>query len=122
MITEIETQAETICLNGAEAGRAIWLAVDCAIEAGMPAKRARYMFDAMLETMMDEMPETQSLLFAASAFETIPDKATSTAERAKINSNAWRAYELFVGDAREAAAEDRADYYNDLARDERVSA
>jgi len=27
-----------------------------------------------------------------------------------------------VGDAREAAAEDRADYYNDLARDERVSA
>ena len=122
MITEIESQAETICLGGAEAGRAIWLAVDCAIEAGLSAKHARYMFDAMLETMMDEMPETQSLLFAASAFETIPDKATSTAERAKINSNAWRAYELFVGDAREAAAEDRADYYNDLARDERVSA
>ena len=121
MITEIESQAETICLGGAEAGRAIWLAVDCAIEAGLSAKHARYMFDAMLETIVDEMPADSSALFSASAYETLPMSATSTVERAKINATAWRAYEVFVGDAREAAAEDRADYYRDLARDERAA-
>ena len=121
MITEIETQAEVISLSGAEAGRAIWLAVDCAIEAGMPANRARRVFDALLETIVDDMPADTSELFSASAYEALPMSATSTADRAKIDSNAWRAYEVFVGDAREAAAEDRADYYNDMARDERVS-
>jgi hypothetical protein len=120
MITEIETQAEVISLSGAEAGRAIWLAIDCAIEAGLSAKHARYMFDAMLETIVDEMSGTEAALFSASAYETLPMSATSTADRAKIDSDAWRAYEIYVGDAREAAAEDRADYYNDLARDERM--
>jgi hypothetical protein len=122
MITEIETQAEVISLSGAEAGRALWLAVDCAIEAGMSASRARRVFDALLETIVDEMSGTEAALFSASAYETLPMSATSTADRAKIDSDAWRAYEVFVSDAREAAAEDRADYYNDLARDERVSA
>jgi hypothetical protein len=120
MITEIESQAEVISLSGAEAGRAIWLAVDCAIEAGLSAKHARYMFDAMLETIVDEMSGTEAALFSASAYETLPLSATSTADRAKIDQDAWRAYEVFVGDAREAAAEDRADYYRDLARDERL--
>jgi len=121
MITEIETQAKVISLSGAEAGRAIWLAVDCAIEAGMPASRARRVFDALLETIVDDMPADTSELFSASAYEALPMSATSTADRAKIDSDAWRAYEVFVGDAREAAAEDRADYYRDLARDERAA-
>ena len=121
MITAIEQEAEVISLSGAEAGRAIWLAVDCAIEAGMSASRARRVFDGMLETIVDEMSGTEAALFAASAYETLPLSATSTADRAKIDSDAWRAYEIYVGDAREAEAEARADYYNDLARDERVS-
>ena len=121
MITAIEQEAEVISLSGAEAGRAIWLAVDCAIEAGMSASRARRVFDGMLETIVDEMSGTEAALFSASAYETLPLSATSTADRAKIDSDAWRAYEIYVGDAREAEAEARADYYNDLARDERVS-
>lgn len=116
----IERQAEVITLSGAEAGRAIWLAVDCAIEAGLSAKHARYMFDAMLETLVDEMPADSSALFSASAYEALPMSATSTADRAKIDDAAWRAYATYCQDAAadmEAAAIDHA---YEVRRDERL--
>jgi hypothetical protein len=116
MITAIERQAETISLSGAEAGRAIWLAVDCAIEAGLPANRARRVFDSMLDAIVDDMPADASELFSASAYEAIPAVALSAVERAEINANAWRAYEVFVGDAR--SSED--DYRYEQMRDERM--
>jgi hypothetical protein len=120
MITAIERQAEVVTLSGAEAGRAIWLAVDCAIEAGMSASRARRVFDALLETIVDDMPADTSELFSASAYEALPMSATSTADRAKINDTAWRAYAAYCENAAadmEAAAIDHA---YEVRRDERL--
>lgn len=120
MITAIERQAEVITLSGAEAGRAIWLAVDCAIEAGMSASRARRVFDALLESIVDDMPADSSELFSASAYEALPMSATSTADRAKINDTAWRAYAAYC----EAAAADMEaaaiDHAYEVRRDERL--
>ena len=121
MITAIERQAEVITLSGAEAGRSIWLAVDCAMEAGLPAKRARRVFDSMLDAIVDDMPADTSELFSASAYEAIPMSATSTVERAEIDRNAWRAYEVYIGDARAAEADAIADYRRDQRRDERAA-
>jgi len=120
MTTAAEIAADAIALAGCTAGRSLWTAIDEAIEAGMPARKARRVFDILVEQLTEEMPETEGALFGASAFEALPGKATSTAERAEIDANAWRAYEIYVGDAREAAAEDRADYYRDQQRDERM--
>lgn len=121
MTTAIEQEADKIALNGAHAGSRLWIAIEQAIEVGLPGREARGVFDALVEQITREMPDTEGALFGASAFEALPGKATSTAERAEIDANAWRAYEVFVGDAREAEAEDRADYYRDLARDERAA-
>ena len=121
MTTAAEIAADKIALAGCTAGRSLWTAIDEAIEAGMPARKARRVFDILVEQITEEMPETEAALFAASAFEALPASATSTADRAKIDSDAWRAYEVYVGDARNAEAEDRADYYRDLARDERAA-
>jgi hypothetical protein len=118
MTTAIEQEADKIALNGAHAGSRLWIAIEQAIEVGLPGREARGVFDALVEQITREMPDTEGALFGASAFEALPASATSTADRATIDSDAWRAYEVFVGDAREAAAEDRADYYRDLARDE----
>jgi hypothetical protein len=120
MITAIERQAEVVTLSGAEAGRALWLTVDCAIEAGMSASRARRVFDALLETIVDDMPADTSELFSASAYEALPMSATSTADRAKINDTAWRAYAAYCENAAadmEAAAIDHA---YEVRRDERL--
>jgi hypothetical protein len=120
VITAIERQAEVITLSGAEAGRSIWLAVDCAMEAGMPAKRARRVFDSMLDAIVDDMPADTSELFSASAYEALPMSATSTVERAEIDRNAWRAYAAYCENAAadmEAAAIDHA---YEVRRDERL--
>jgi len=120
MITAIERQAETISLSGAEAGRAIWLAVDCAIEAGLPANRARRVFDSMLDAIVDDMPADASELFSASAYEAIPMSATSTVERAEIDRNAWRAYVSYCEDAAADMEAQAIDHAYDTARDERL--
>jgi hypothetical protein len=120
VITAVERQAELVSINGAEAGRAIWLAVNCAIEAGMPATRARRVFDAMLDSIVDDVPADASELFSASAYEALPVSATSTVERAEIDRNAWRAYSDYC----EAVAADMEaqaiDHAYDTARDERL--
>ena len=72
----------------------------------------------MIEALTDEMSGTEAALFTASAYEAIPAVILSAVERAEINANAWRAYEVFVGDAREAEAEAIADYRRDQRRDE----
>jgi len=120
MITEIETQADAICEAGRKAGQTILDAIDDAYHA-LGARKVRRVFDGMVESLTDEMSGTEAALFIASAYEAIPQVLLSQVERAAIDSNAWRAYEIYVGDAREAEAEARADYYNDMARDERVS-
>jgi hypothetical protein len=115
-----ETEADAICEAGHKAGKSILAAIDDAYYA-LGARKVRRVFDAMVESLAGEMPSTECDLFTASAYEALPDALSTAVERAEINSNAWRAYEVFVGDAREAEAEARADYYRDLARDERVS-
>ncbi len=116
-----ETEADAICEAGHKAGQSILAAIDDAYYA-LGARKVRRVFDGMIESLTDEMSGTEAALFIASAYEALPDALSTAVERAEINSNAWRAYEVFVGDAREAEAEARADYYRDLARDERVSA
>ncbi len=117
----IETEADAICEAGLKAGNAILATIDDAYHA-LGARKVRRVFDAMIESLAGEMPSTECDLFTASAYEALPASLSTAVERAEIDRNAWRAYEIYVGDAREAEAEARADYYNDLARDERVSA
>jgi hypothetical protein len=118
MTTAAEIEADKIALNGAHAGSRLWIAIEQAMEVGLPGREARGVFDALVEQIAKEMPDTEGALFAASAFEALPGKATSTVERAEIDRNAWRAYEIYVGDAREAEAEAIADYRRDQRRDE----
>lgn len=115
-----ETQADAICEAGLKAGAAILDMLDDAYANAsvLPARKVRRMFDGMIEALTDEMSGTEAALFIASAYEAIPAVMLSAVERAEINANAWRAYEVFVGDAREAEAEARADYLRDQRRDE----
>ena len=121
---DYETQADAICEAGLKAGNAILDAIDIAYDQRpvLAARKVRRVFDGMIESLTDEMSGTEAALFIASAYEAIPAVILSAVERAEINANAWRAYEVFIGDAREAEDEARADYCRDLARDERVSA
>lgn len=120
-MTDYERQADDICEAGHKAGQSILAAIDEAYYS-LGARKVRRVFDAMVESLAGEMPATECDLFTASAYEALPVSMSSAVERAEINSNAWRAYEVFVGDARATEDEARADYYRDLARDERVSA
>ena len=115
-----ETEADAICEAGLKAGAAILDMLDgvYANASVLPARKVRRMFDGMIEALTDEMSGTEAALFTASAYEAIPAVILSAVERAEINSNAWRAYEVFVGDAREAEAEAIADYRRDQRRDE----
>jgi len=117
-----ETEAEEICEAGHKAGSAILDMLDDAYANAsvLPARKIRRMFDGMIEALTDEMSGTEAALFIASAYEAIPVVALSAVERAEINSNAWRAYEIYVGDAREAEAEAIADYIRDQRRDDRL--
>ena len=112
-----ETQADAICEAGHKAGAAILATIDDAYHA-LGARKVRRVFDAMVEALTDEMSGTEAALFTASAYEALPASMSTAVERAEINSNAWRAYEVFVGDAREAEAEAIADYRRDQRRDE----
>jgi hypothetical protein len=116
----IETEADALCEAGLKAGAAILATIDDAYHA-LGARKVRRVFDAMVESLAGEMPSTACDLFTASAYEALPASLSTAVERAEISNNAWRAYEVFVGDAREAEAEARADYYRDLARDERAA-
>lgn len=115
-----EAQADAICEAGLKAGAAILATIDDAYHA-LGARKVRRVFDAMVESLAGEMPSTACDLFTASAYEALPASLSTAVERAEINSNAWRAYEIYVGDARKAEAEARADYYRDMARDERAA-
>ena len=112
-----EQQADAICEAGLKAGAAILDAIDNAYHA-LGARKVRRVFDAMVECLAGEMPALECDLFTASAYEALPASMSSAVERAEINANAWRAYEVFVGDAREAEAEAIADYRRDQRRDE----
>lgn len=118
MTTAAEIEADKIALNGAHAGSRLWIAIEQAIEVGLPGREARGVFDALVEQITKEMPDTEGALFGASAFEALPGKATSTVERKEIDANAWRAYEVYIGDAQAAEADYRADFYADQRRDE----
>ena len=115
-----EQQADAICEAGLKAGAAILDAIDTAYDQRpvLAARKVRRVFDGMIEALTDEMSGTEAALFTASAYEAIPAVILSAVERAEINANAWRAYEVFVGDAREAEAEAIADYRRDQRRDE----
>jgi hypothetical protein len=110
-----ETDATAICEAGHKAGKSILAAIDDAYHA-LGARKVRRVFDAMVESLAGEMSGTEAALFTASAYEALPDALSTAVERAEINSNAWRAYEVFVGDAR--SSED--DYRYEQMRDERL--
>lgn len=114
---DYETQADAICEAGLKAGQSLLMAIDDAYHA-LGARKVRRVFDAMVESLAGEMPATECDLFTASAYEALPASMSTAVERAEINANAWRAYEVFVGDAREAEAEAIADYRRDQRRDE----
>jgi hypothetical protein len=114
-------EADALCEAGHKAGAAILTAIDDAYHA-LGARKVRRVFDAMVESLAGEMPALECDLFTASAYEALPASMSTAVERAEINANAWRAYEVFLGDAREAEAEAIADYRRDQRRDERVSA
>ena len=116
----IETEADALCEAGHKAGQSILSAIDDAYHA-LGARKVRRVFDAMVKSLAGEMPSTACDLFIASAYEALPASLSTAVERAVISSNAWRAYEVFVGDAREAEAEARADYLRDQRRDERAA-
>lgn len=116
-----EEAADRIALAGQDAGDALWQAVDIAMNVGLSGRKARRLFDALVDDIADELSGTEADLFRTSAYEALPISATSTVERAEIDANAWRAWEVFVGDAREAEAEAIADYRREQRRDERVS-
>ena len=113
-----EQQADAICEAGHKAGAAILDAIDIAYDQRpvLAARKVRRVFDGMVEALTDEMSGTEAALFTASAYEAIPAVILSAVERAEINSNAWRAYEVYIGDAQ--AAEAIADYRRDQRRDE----
>ena len=117
---DYETQADAICEAGHKAGNAILNMLDEAYAnaSTLPARKVRRMFDGMIEALTDEMSGTEAALFTASAYEAIPAVILSAVERAEINSNAWRAYEVYIGDAQAAEADYRADFYADQRRDE----
>jgi hypothetical protein len=118
---DYEQEADRIAMEGHDAGAALWQAIDIAMNVGMSARKARRLFDALIDDIADELSGTEADLFRTSAYEALPISATSTVERAEIDANAWRAWEVFVGDARAAEAEAIADYRRDQRRDERVS-
>ena len=122
MITAIEVQAEQISLAGAAAGANIWDAIESAIEAGLPASKARRVFDGMLDAIVDDLPDDECPLFVASAYEVIPADATSTAERAAIDAAAWAAWTVYVDGRADDDAAQVADYRYDQMRDERMMA
>jgi hypothetical protein len=115
MTAAIEQEADALCEAGHKAGAAILATIDDAYHA-LGARKVRRVFDAMVESLAGEMPSTACDLFTASAYEALPASLSTAVERAEISNNAWRAYEVFVGDARE----DESDYRADLARDERM--
>jgi hypothetical protein len=110
-----EQEADALCEAGHKAGQSILSAIDDAYHA-LGARKVRRVFDGMIESLTDEMSGTEAALFTASAYEALPASLSTAVERAEISNNAWRAYEVFVGDARE----DESDYRADLARDERM--
>jgi hypothetical protein len=110
-----ETEADAICQAGHKAGKSILAAIDDAYHA-LGARKVRRVFDGMIESLTDEMSGTEAALFTASAYEALPDCLSTAVERAEINSNAWRAYEVYLGDAR--SSED--DYRYEQMRDERM--
>jgi hypothetical protein len=114
-MTAIEQEADALCEAGHKAGQSILSAIDDAYHA-LGARKVRRVFDAMVESLAGEMPSTACDLFIASAYEALPASLSTAVERAEISNNAWRAYEIYVGDAE--AAED--DYRYDQMRDERM--
>jgi len=114
----IEIEADRIALSGCRAGRAIWSAIECASEAGLPSRKARRLFDVLVDDMSEELPEAEAALFQASAYEALPLSATSTIERAEIDTNAWRAYDDYCDTMVDELAADAADHRAATARDE----
>lgn len=107
-----EIEADNIAQAGKDAGTAILNLIDAAYYS-LGARKVRIVFDAMVQSLAAEKPALECDLFTASAYEALPASLSSAVERAEINNNAWRAYEVFVGDAREDAAEQAADFAHD---------
>jgi hypothetical protein len=116
--------ADKICAAGLKAGLAILNAIDDAYEATriLPARKVLRLFDGMIESLTDEMSPTDAPLFIASAYEAIPHVNLTATERAKIDQDAWSAYETYLREAASELAADEADYRYDQMRDERMMA
>lgn len=114
-----EISADKICAAGLKAGAAILATIDDAYYA-LGARKVLRLFDSMIEGLTDEMSPTDAPLFIASAYEAVPHVNLTAAERAKIDENAWSAYETYLREAASELAADEADYRYDLARDERM--
>ena len=116
MTTAHEIEADCIAQAGKAAGEAILNIIDAAYYT-LEARKLRIVFDAMVQSLAANKPALECDLFTASAYEALPPSLSSAVERAEINANAWRAYEVFVGDAIEDAANQAADIANDLRRE-----
>jgi hypothetical protein len=124
MTTAAEIAANKICEDGHRAGQTILNAIDHAYDARciLSARKFRRVFDAMVESLTDEMSPTDAPLFIASAYEALPAVFSSAIERAKIDQDAWSAYETYLREAASELAADEADYRYDQMRDERLLA
>ena len=115
MTTAHEIEADCIAQAGKAAGEAILNIIDAAYYT-LEARKLRIVFDAMVQSLAADKPALECDLFTASAYEALPPSLSSAVERAEINANAWRAYEVFVGDAQA----DEDDYRYEQMRDERL--
>lgn len=120
MTTAAEIAADKIALYGCSAGASLWAAIEQAIEAGMPARKARQAFDSLIQDLSSYVTAPEDDLFEASAFEAIPSKATSTAERSEMDNKAWAAHSAYIDAITDELAADVADYRYDQMRDERM--
>jgi hypothetical protein len=117
-----EQEADALCEAGHKAGQSILSAIDDAYEGRsiLPARKMRRVFDCMIESLTDEMSAIDAPLFTASAYEAVPIANLSAVERAEIDSNAHLARAAYMAERASEAQAELADYYYDLARDERL--
>ncbi len=122
MTTAIKQEADALSEAGHTAGLAIVATINAAYDAVciLPARKFRRVFDAMIESLTDEMSAIDAPLFIASAYEAVPIANLSQVERAEIDSNAHLARAAYMAERASEAQAELADYYYDLARDERL--
>jgi hypothetical protein len=121
-MSAIETEADALSKAGHAAGLAIVATINAAYDAVciLPARKFRRVFDAMIESLTDEMSAIDAPLFTASAYEAVPIANLSQVERAEIDSNAHLARAAYMAERASEAEAELADYRYEQMRDDRM--